>query len=164
MPGSNDVVIHGVTFKRDQIAGPYSVDMVAQDDGTVRRRYNVELVDGTEVSFFDQTSQNARVIMAKDGSISFDYIDGATVWDTPKDDHYNFCRCNNVNVKAKREKQVSGVFTSPSTFAPVSSYAYTKSKDRDTINAVLCQNMNVEYTPGYDSYNTNSDIFCRHSK
>ena len=168
--------VGGVNFQRDAIkenrfglavAGPF-IKIVSKPDEDFRAemRYSVTLNDGTIVEYPEQPKGNkANIMFSTHGDyqnpkkVCFSYIQGLEITDTPKDDNYEVRSCDDVNINAKREEVIRyGHALGPGIV--YHEYERTRSEDKDKIRVIGGDNVNVEYTSGFDTVEikTNAEI------
>lgn len=177
------VNIGGVNFQRDAIkvnryglavTGP-DIVVVSKPDEKFKAvmEYSVTLKEGTTITFPKQEDgKHAFVsVSCKGGNyeqpnkIEFNSLNGAKITDTKNDDVYELWRCTNTNVNAKRDSVTTHGYMSGPGIA-YHEYDRTHSVDRDKIKVIGGDNVNVEYTSGFDilEIKTNEEIENNHTK
>lgn len=159
------VNIGGVTFqaaavKIDPVYGSpaYHPELQVTNDNKVQKMYYVQLVDGTAVSYPQQPEENnANIMFSTHGDyknpkkICFGYIDGLQITDTHKDDNYELRFCDNATVNAKRDSVTTHGYMSGPGIA-YHEHERTHSEDKDKIKVIGGNNVNVNYTVGFDTF------------
>ena len=89
--------------------------------------------------------------------VCFSNIQGLKITDTPKDDNYEVRFCDDVNLNAKRDSVTThGYMSGPGVV--YHEYEITNSEDRDKIKVIGGDNVNVNYTTGFDTLEVKTNV------
>ena len=99
------IKIGGVDYVQSQVKNQKTNDVIyADESGNLKSKsvFNVELADGTKLSYEEQASQREAKVFKEGNWTKLFGLENAEITDTPKDDHYDLIGCKNCEIKADR--------------------------------------------------------------
>ncbi|MBQ8167826.1 hypothetical protein IJZ97_00205 [bacterium] len=129
----NEINIGGVTYQPEHVKH-HSESTTKQIDNSgnisIHTTYNVELNDGTTLTYGQQNLDRKASVFQKENETQFFGLSNAKITDTPKEDVYKLFGCEFTTVDANREEEEKVKL--PGSFRH-SNYKLNVSTDSDTI-------------------------------